>query len=1103
MRVLSAPLLSFLLGSAALWAQSSAVSQISGTVKDSSGLAVPDAQIRVTQTDTGLSRATTSNTDGAYTLPSLPIGPYKMEVTKQGFSTYVQSGIVLQVSTNPDIEVVLQVGAVSQQVQVEAAAAMVETHSTGVGQVVDQQRVVDLPLNGRNVTDLIYLTGASDTAPPADLTSAKNYPGEAVLSIGGGLANGTLYMLDGGTHNDPFNNLNLPLPFPDAVQEFKVETSALPAQYGQHSAGAVNAVTKTGGNSFHGDAFEFIRNYEFNARNYFAPTRDSLKRNQFGGTIGGPIKHDKLFFFLGYQGNIIRSNPSQNFSFIPTPAMLKGDFSVITSGRSVSGPSACNATPITLKDPNNGNQPFPGNQIPVTRFSAPALKMMTYYPTTTDPCGKSFYGTISNQDEHQGLARVDYQLTSQQSMFFRYFITHSLQPTPYDGVNPLSMTLSGADDLMNSFVLGHTWVIGAGTVNSFRATLNRSAVTKTQTPTFSGNDLGIAMHSLVPGHLVATASGAIYSSSVFSYAAFDPTTAYQFADDVNKVIGNHQIGFGVNMIRPMQYVYGPLNGDGNFTFNGQSTGLSMADFLLGKASAFTQGGIQYDYERYRYIGLYVQDNWKITPRITIAAGLRWEPFIGGKMPLGYVQHFDMGAFLANVHSTVYPNAPAGVFFPGDSQFDTNGRPSHIRPNDFAPRIGVVWDPKGDGRMTIRASYGLFYELPHTLFAYGFSQAPPWGSTISRTNVDFANPWAGFPGGDPFPLQLGKNFNFPQPGNYTSYPLDPKITYLQQWNLSVEKQLGANWLVSASYLGNNTVHLWADAPINAAVYLPQATCTIAGVTYTPCSSTANTNQRRLLNLLNPDQGKYFGVVHYLDDGSTANYNALLLTVRHRLSSHFSILGNYTWSHCIAGIFTSELDGTQYTNPANRNADRGNCTGIDRRQLFNVSAVEEAPKFTNKTVQLLAGNWKLSQILRVQSGSYFTVTSGLDQALNGITAPAQRVNYLGPTPYATSGQPKTVWLNTAAGVFSQPALGTFGNEGMSALLGPGSFQLDISLSRNFAISERQHLELRGEAFNLLNHWRPANPNAALNVPSTFGTITVSGDPRIMQFALKYVF
>jgi hypothetical protein len=1102
MRILSAMLLAAC-ECASIWAQSAAVSQVSGAVRDATGLAVPDAQVRITQTDTGLTRNTTTGADGAYLLPSLPTGPYRLEVSKQGFSTYVQSGLIIQVDSNPSIEVILKVGQVSEQVQVEAAAAMVETHSTGVGQVVDQQRVVDLPLNGRNATELIYLAGAAAVAPNADLVSAKNYPGEAVLSIAGGMANGTLYMLDGGTHNDPFNNLNLPLPFPDALQEFKVETSALPAQFGQHSAGAVNAVTKSGGNSIHGDAFEFVRNYEFNARNFFAPTRDSLKRNQFGGTLGGPIKHDRLFFFLGYQGTIIRSNPSQNFSFIPTPAMLQGDFSTITSGRSVSGPNACNATPITLKDPSNGNLPFPGNQIPVSRFSAPALKMMTFYPTSTDPCGKSFYGTVQNQDEHMGVARVDYQINAQQSVFARYLITHSLQPSTYDGVNPLSMTLSGADDLVNSFVLGHTWVVGANLVNSFRATFNRSAVTKFQTPTFSGPDLGIKMHTLVPGHLVATATGAIYSSVVFSYAAFDPTTGYQFADDLNWVKGNHQIAFGANMIRQMQYVYGPLNGDGNFTFNGQSTGLSMADFLLGKASAFTQGGIQYDYERYRYIGLYVQDNWKLRPNLSLNVGLRWEPFIGGKMPLGYVQHFDFASFLNNTHSTVYPNAPAGIFYPGDPQFDTNGRPSNTRLNDFAPRVGLVWDPKGNGKMTVRASWGMFYELPHTLFAYGFSQAPPWGSTITRTNVDFADPWAGYPGGDPFPLQLGnKNFAFPQPGNYTSYPLNPQITYLDQWNLSLQRQFGADWLASASYLGNNTVHLWADAPINAAIYLPQASCVIGGVTYTPCSSTATTNQRRLLNLLNPDQGKYYGVIHQLDTGSTANYNALLLSLQHRLANHFTVLGNYTWSHCIAGAFTSELDGTQYTHPNNRNADRGNCVGIDHRHLVNLSAVEEAPKFSNRAMQWIAGDWKFSQIMRVQSGGYLSVTTSIDNALNGIGAPAQRVSYIGPSPYLAQ-QTKTVRLNAAA--FTAPATpnGTFGNLGAANIEAPGAFQMDISLSRNFQIHEKQHIELRGEAFNLLNHWRPGAPGTSFSTLSTFGVITTSGDPRIMQFALKYVF
>jgi len=1078
-------LLVFVLTCAGLWAQSQSTSQISGTVQDASGLAVPGAQVQVTQSNTGVSRSVVTGADGAYQLPSLPVGPYRMEVKKEGFSTYVQSGIVLQVDTNPTIDVSMKVGSVSEQVLVEASAAMVETHSTGVGQVVDQQRVVDLPLNGRVATELIYLAGAAATAPVADLVSAKNYPGEAVLSIAGGQATGTTYLLDGGTHNDPFNNLNLPLPFPDALQEFKVETSALPAQYGQHSGGAVNAVTRSGGNQFHGDIFEFVRNYKFNARNFFQPVRDSLKRNQFGGTLGGPVKKDKLFFFMGYQGTTIRSNPTGASGFIPTPAMLKGDFSTITS-------TTCQNKAVPLKDATG--KAFPNNQIPVSSFSAPAVKMLSFFPTPPDTaCGKILYGTVQNQDEHSAVVKGDYQLSSKQSIFLRYYVSHSLQPSPYDGSNPLTMTLSGADDLVNSGVFGHTWVITPTMVNSFRATFNRSAVTKTQVPTFDGPSLGIKMTTLVPGHLIATVTGGPSSASVFSYAAFDPTTDHQLSDDLSIIKGRHQFAFGFNWIRSVQNVYGPLNGDGNFSFTGQVTGLGMADFLLGNATTFTQGGIQYDYERYHYIGAYAQDTWKVSPRLTVNAGLRWEPYIGGSMRLGYVQHFDRSLFDQNTHSAVYPNAPAGVLFPGDSGFDTNNRPSNIKWNDFAPRMGVVWDPRGNGRMTIRASWGMFYDLPHTLFAYGFSQAPPWGELITRNNVAFADPWAGFPGGNPFPINLNKNFVFPIPGTYTSYPLDLKVPYLEQWNLSIQKQMGSNWLFSANYLGNNTIHLWADAPINASVFQPGAT-------------TATNNQRRVLYLANQAQGQYFGVIHQLEPGSTAGYNAMLLSVNHRLASHFTVLGNYTWSHCISDPFTSELDGVQYTNPSNRRYDRSNCVGIDHRHIVNVSAVEEAPKFSGRLMRAVASDWKISEIMRIQSGSYITVASGLDGMLSGIGG--QRANYVGgdtraasPTCTNTTAPFCLSWLNPAA--FAQPAGGTFGNLGAANILGPGSFQFDVSLVRAIPVREKQQVELRAEAFNLLNHYRPGNPGASVSSGSTFGLITSSGDPRIMQFALKYVF
>jgi hypothetical protein len=1081
---------------ASVFSQNAATSEISGTVRDSSGAAIAGAKITATQTGTGLTRVAESSSDGSYVLPSLPTGPWKLEISKDGFNTYVQNGIVLQVASNPVVDATLQIGQVSQQVEIEASAAMVETRSSGVGQVVDQERVVDLPLNGRLATDLIYLAGASAQAPNADLVSAKNYPGEAPISVAGGLANGTTYLLDGGTHNDQLNNLNLPLPFPDALQEFKVETSALPAQYGQHSGGAVNAVTRSGSNTYHGDAFEFVRNYIFNARNWFAPARDSLKRNQFGGTFGGPVKKDRLFFFLGYQGTLVRSNPSQTFSFVPTPAQYAGNFSTPNPGCSIP----------QLKDPTTGT-PYANNQIPVSQFSPIALKMLSAFPATSDPCGRVFFGIGQNQDEHEGIARVDYTLSQSQSLYLRYFLTHSLQPSTYDGKDPLTMTLAGADDMVNSAVVGHTWIINPGTVNAFHATFNRSSVTKFQGQEYDASTLGINMTTLVPGHIVATVSGGgLYTSSVFSYPSRDPTYDYQLSDDFSLIHGNHQFGFGFNGIYILQNVFGPLNGDGNFTFNGSASGSPLADLFLGTASNFSQSNLQFDTERYTYIGLYAQDAWKINRRLTANIGLRWEPYIGGRMATNEVTHFDPTLFTQNVHSTVYPNAPAGLLFPGDSGFHTGSRPSNINWKDFAPRVGIVYDPMGNGRMTIRASWGIFYDIPHTLFAYGFVQEPPWGESIARPNAKLADPWgpqwsggAAFAGGNPFPIALNKNFTFPTFATYANYPTDLKVTYLEQWNLSIQKQIGANWLASASYLGNNTIHLWGNNPINSAVLQPGATV-------------QNENQRRPLYLQDPVQGSYYGTIQQLDFGSTASYNALLLSLQHRLADHFTVLANYTYSHCITDPFTSELDNTttQYSNPQNRRFDRGNCVLIDHRQLTNISLVAETPKFSGRMMQRLAGDWKVSAIARYQTGAYYSVTTGADTSLLG--AGTDRGNQILSDPYCAV-KSQSCWLNPAA--FSNitgSALGTLGNVGAASIAGPGAFTLDFGLFRLFPVREKQSVEFRWEVFNAPNIFRPGNPlpgtspttiGTALNSPATFGKLQLAADPRIMQFALKYVF
>src|SRR5438093_79778 len=311
------------------WGQST-TAQISGTIKDQSGAVLPGVEVTVTQTATGAKRTAVSNETGNYVLASLPLGPYMLEAALPGFKSYVQSGIVLQVDASPTINIVLEVGPVTDQVEVQANAALVETHSSGLGTVVDNQRVIELPLNGRNVTELVFLAGMANVGGSGFLNSVRNYP-TVMISVAGGIANWTAYNFDGAAHNDAYNSLNLPLPFPDAVQEFKVESSALQAQYGVHASANVNVVTKSGTNDLHGDAFEFVRNGKFNARNFFAPKRDSLKRNQFGGTIGGPIKKNKVFFFSGYQRTTTRTDPAESIAFVPTAAMVAGDFTDYTS----------------------------------------------------------------------------------------------------------------------------------------------------------------------------------------------------------------------------------------------------------------------------------------------------------------------------------------------------------------------------------------------------------------------------------------------------------------------------------------------------------------------------------------------------------------------------------------------------------------------------------------------------------------------------------------------------------------------------------------------------------------------------------------------------
>ena len=1098
-------LLCVLLTSALVWGQGS-TAQINGTVRDASGLAVPGAEVKATQTATGATRTATSGTDGAWTLPNLPIGPYVIEVSKTGFSKYAQSGILLQVDSNPTVDVALKVGSVNEQVTVQADASMVETHSTGVGTVVDNQRVVEMPLNGRNATELIFLAGMATigTNNAAGLVSVRNYP-TVVIAVAGGTGNGNTFLLDGAPYNEVFTSQNYPLPFPDALQEFKVETSALPAQYGFHSAAAINAVTKSGTNAYHGDAFEFLRNGDLNARDFFAPTRDTLKRNQFGGTVGGPVLprlKDKLFFFAGYQGTIIRSDGTQNIAYVPTPLELQGNFSVGAS-------TTCNPKAIPLP----ASSGFTNNVMAPSLVNPAALKISSFLPASADPCGKVNFGLLANQNEYLGVARIDYQKSDRHSLYGRFTVSDLNIPSTFNGTNALTLNNTAAQYRVYSLAIGDTFLIGSNIVNSFHVSANRMEILKPADNFSTWAGLGVNASPLAGNTVRLTVSG---NGFLIGSGNSVPNTAYQgptpsYSDDISWIRGSHQMGFGAIYMRSSMNFSSGLNPSGSMTFSGSVTGLAMADFLVGQASAWNQGNFNRWYQRQNYMALYAQDSWKLTSRLTMSYGLRWEPYNAPWAKNATYSHFDQGLFNQNVHSTVYVNAPAGEIFPGDAQYTPGPSPGGSKFNIFAPRIGFVWDPEGNGKMTIRAAYGIFTDRQHFQGYSSFTGAPPFGDNISLANVSLSNPWSAYPGGNPFPLPSGPNAIFPLAGAYRTDPFNTRPTYLNQWNFSLQRQFGSSWLLTANYIGNNTVHLVSAAQVNPAVFLGLGACTIQGpngpVSYPVCSTTGNTNQRRLLYLQNPGQGQYYAGVNQLDDGGTANYNGLLISAQKRLNKGVSALANYTWSHCISDVWEYQVGTANAVNlPGNRRAYRGNCSTGDLRQLFNLSVVAQTPEFSNRALRMLASNWQVSPIMKIKSSQFITVTNGgADTALTG--QPTQTPNLVG-NPYP-SGQNVNNWLNPAA--FASPAAGSYGNLGLNDVKGPGVFQFDMALTRMFRIREKQTLQFRAEAFNLPNHLNPAVPVSTTN-SGAFGRIQAdisgtsglsAGDPRIIQFALKYLF
>jgi len=1070
-----AALLGLLLaGTAAMvWSQTGGSAQISGLVSDPSGAVVPNARVTVTQLDTGMVRTTSGGPDGIYVLPNLPVGSYRLEVQAGGFNTYVQTGIRLEVSSTVTINVTLNVGQTKQQVNVTANASMVQTQTTSVGQVMDDQRILDLPLNGRQATDLIMLMGGATNTTDQNLTdikTSKNYFSSDSISVAGGQSSATSYRLDGGTHMDNFSNINLPFPFPDAVQEFSVQTSSLSAQWGLHPGAQVEVVTKSGTNRIHGDAFEFVRNGDFNARDFFAATQDTLKRNQFGGTIGAPIKKDKLFGFFGYQGTRIRTAPPSSITYVPTQQVLSGDWSSIES-------AACqsNGEARTIIDPNTGNS-FANDHVDPTRYNQQALNLLKYVPLSSNPCGQITYAIPEPQREDQYIGRVDWNQSSKNTLFGRYFFADYKSPAAFNN-NFLLTTQRGVLDRSQAATVGDTYSVTPNILNSAHLTWTRLAITRGAAPDMKNlGDFGVNIFQATPNAIDLSINGYFnIGCGTCANALFKDNVA-EGSDDLDVIRGRHHMSLGGDWIH-FQYPYqNTAYANGNPQFSGVFTNDGLLDFLLGASSYFDQGNPTQFNGRQNYIGLYFNDNIQMSKRLNVNLGLRWEPNLSVTETQNAVDHFSLAAFIAGTHSSQYQNAPPGLSYPGDPNVP---RPyNYSKLTAFEPRVGIVWNPTGSGRQVVRAGYGLFFDTIPTAYFEDQTQGAPWGSVINLTNPEggLTNPWQGYPGGNPFPLPYPptKTAVFPVGSSYYDYPLSARPMYVNEWNLSYQIQLTGNWLFAADYVGNKSTHIWTGEDINP-----------------------NSSQGRFLSLINPTTGSAFSDIYHLDAGSNAEYEGLLLKLQHRFSQHYTILGNYTYSHCISETdFQGDMGGPYTQMPFNRNADRGNC-GFDLRQIFNLTFIAQSPKFTNPWTNRFLGGWRLSPIVSIHTGTWFYALDGEDNSMSGINL--DRPNVMG-NPYVKSTTGALQWLNPSA--FAESTPGTFGNSGRDSLLAPGYFDIDAAVVRGFNITEHQHVELRFEFFNLLNHANFQAPDATVT-DATFGQILSDVSPRILQFALKYTF
>ena len=1142
-------------------AQAVSNAKMHGVVSDSSGALVPNATIVATQTDSGQTATAMTTSSGDFILPNLPVGPYNVKVTAAGFQTYSRTGIVLQVSNDLELDAHLSLGSSDIVINVDAGANQVQTEDNSITTVVDQARVVDLPLNGRNAANLILLSGGAAPAPTGNVVTSKTYGsvgvnaigGAVSISVAGGQPNQVNFLLDGGDNNDPAYNTNLPFPFPDALQEFSVQTTGLAAQYGLHPSGTVNIVTKSGTNGFHGGFFEFLRNNYTNASNRVAGVVTPLKRNQYGAFLGGPILRDRLFFFGGYQGTALRiANPTT--AVIPTADDLSGNWTPYFQALRANAAgglcpfdisSSATSAQLTAAKKLQGAGFTLGsvaNQCTATispsAYSAVALNIDKLLPTatTTNALGSVGFSVPYPQNENQWIGRLDQTISPRQNIFARYFMTNYSAQSLFAG-NLLNTANAGLIDRDKTLTLGHNLILTPQLTNALRLTGNRLAVQRGPAPDLPNlANLGSNITQPLAHSLYVNVSGAFFVACGQCPPYVKVTNELQAADDVSYVKGRHFIQAGVD------YIYQGYNQkyfnteDGQFSFTGGFSGYSLIDFLIGAPTTLTQasgGAAALEHFRQNYVGAYAQDTYRISKSLVLNYGLRWEPWLPPYNKDNRGQTFSQTDFNMGTQSQVFVNAPAGLLFVGDKGISNSIITRKF--GDFSPRFGFAFDPKGDGKQSIRGSYTLLFDEPSVVqTTQFFDSGVPYGGSQSFTfnNANYArnldNPYQGIAGGNPFPTVYPPSSTVAFPLSGISPQIDPadlKKPYASQYNISYQIQVSPKWLLTASYVGTHTVHLLGSYPINYATYYAGVSTGVAGscgaLTPVPaagvaCSTTSNNTQRLKLYQQSggTGAGTRYAAFSEVSNYGMANYNGMIVTANHQLARNYTVLANYTYSKCLANLNFSG-DATQGPqDPNNLPAEYGPCN-FDIQQNFTLSGVAITPKMSSPLLNELFGGFQLSPLFSYRTGTPFSVSPGTDVSLTGLGN--DRANVVPGVPVyihnffrgtKTADYPQ--WFNPSA--FAAAAPGAFGNSRPFSLRGPGFTNLDFAVSKFFIFHEYAKLELRGEAFNAFNHPNYLNPVgisqlipqvAALNSPTAGQIIGTANDARTLQIAAKFTF